>query len=111
MELVILAIASLQIGGVTARKPFTLADPTILDDTAQVEQRDARRPFTLPSDFEPNHHRKPFTAPPLITGRPVIENKIPVERPPVHYHCDINHPKSNGSPPEPVTMNRYATGH
>ncbi|KAF2166653.1 hypothetical protein M409DRAFT_23284 [Zasmidium cellare ATCC 36951] len=78
IELVVLA---LQVGGVDARRAFAGFEPTGIDDNAQLDQRDARRPFTLPADFEPNQHRKPFTAPPLITGRPVIENEIPVERP------------------------------
>lgn len=80
VELVILTIASfLGVEGVEARKPFT--KPTNMDHNDQLDRRDARRPFTLPADFELNEHRKPFTAPPAITGRPVIENGIAAERP------------------------------
>lgn len=77
VEMVILAVASLL--GVEARKPFTA--PTNVDYNDQLDRRDARHPFMLPVDFEINRHRKPFTAPPAITGRPVIENGIAVERP------------------------------
>lgn len=81
IELVILAIASfLGVQGVDARKPFTRLAPTDVDSD-ELDRRDARRPFTLPADFDINQHRKPFTAPPAITGRPVIENGIAVERP------------------------------
>lgn len=80
LELAILAIASfLGVEGVDARKAYTA--PTNMDYSRELEERDARRPFTLPADFEVNQHRKPFTAPPAITGRPVIENGIAAERP------------------------------